>query len=318
MMPTNPKISVVIPIYNVAEYLHRCIDSVLAQSIDGVEIILVDDGSTDASGDICDLYGERHENIKVVHKTNGGLSDARNVGTAQASGDWIFYLDSDDWLECNALEVLYHFAQEHDCQIVQGGFYYAYDSYLIYDNRFIEVDSAQVISREEAMRELIENNLIKNFAWGKLYRADIAKAHMFPKGKYFEDSYWQHLAIYGVARYGIVGMPLYYYMQRSASISGAFSARNIDLLRGQECRLAFIGEHFPQLRAYQERQFRRIAIQFAEVARHSGDQQLAKLYADYLAEKGISYSHICYTIKDIASRIFNRLFAKKLLRIENH
>ena len=236
-------LSIIIPVYNVQDYLSHCLDSLYKQMDDTVEVILVNDGSTDDSLNICQRYADIHSNTIIIDKENGGLSDARNAGTKAASGDYIYYLDSDDWLASNAIKTLLEYAIANDCEIVQGGFYYAYDDHLLYDNKY---KKSFVLNRHEAMLELIKNDYVKNFAWGKLYRADIVKKHQFPKEKYYEDSYWQHLIVHECKRYGIVPTPLYYYRQRSSGISGEFSLKNLDLLYGYEERLEFVHKHYPE------------------------------------------------------------------------
>lgn len=244
----STKISVILPIFNVEQYLRQCIDSIGLLGHDEVEIILVNDGSTDGSREICREYALKWDNVRLIDKTNGGLSDARNWGTEAAQGDFIYYLDSDDWLVPGAIMRLYEFALENSCDVVQGGFYYAFDDYLEYDDRWItEKTKPFVLNQEEAMRELLKNNYIKNFAWGKIYKSSIVKSHKFPFGKFYEDSYWQHHIISEVRRYGVMPQPLYFYRQRSSSISGSRSGRIIDLLRGNELRLAFVSEKFPHM-----------------------------------------------------------------------
>lgn len=237
------RVSVVIPIYNVGSYLPRCLNSLFEQNKGYIEVVLVNDGSTDDSQAICEEYARKFPNTILINKENGGLSDARNAGTAVATGEYIYYLDSDDWLAPDAIKTLYDFARENNCEVVQGGFYYAYDDHLLYDAKYKE---PFVLGRNEAMLQLIKNDYVKNFAWGKLYRSEIVKRYPFPKGKYFEDSYWQHLVMNEVANYGIVPTPLYYYRQRSSSISGEFSIKNLDLLKGYEERLRFIQESYPE------------------------------------------------------------------------
>jgi glycosyltransferase involved in cell wall biosynthesis len=198
-------LSVVIPIYNVEQYLRQCLDSIGVLGRDDVEVILVNDGSTDGSRNICVDYVNKWSNVTLIDKENGGLSDARNKGTEVAAGEYIYYLDSDDWLEPDAIDKLYRFAVENDCDIVQGSFYYAFEGHVEHNNRFYKADDPPfVLNREEAMRELIKNYYVLNFAWGKVYRTSLAKSHQFPFGKYFEDSYWQHLMIHDSKRYGVI------------------------------------------------------------------------------------------------------------------
>lgn len=241
-------VSIVVPVYNVESYLSHCLGSLYEAAQKTLcEIILVNDGSTDNSRVLCEEYAKVHSGVLVLDKPNGGLSDARNYGTHKATGKYVYYLDADDWLEVGAVDLLVEYAEKESCEIVQGGFFYAYDDKLMHDTRWLpNNDKFFVLSREEAMEQLIRNEYIKNFAWGKLYRRDIVRDLDFPKGKYFEDSYWQHLAVHRCTRYGVINKPLYYYRQRESSISGNFSIRNLDLLYGYEERLAFIKENYPQ------------------------------------------------------------------------
>lgn len=116
-----PKVSIIVPVYNVEKYLHRCLDSVAAQTFTNWECILVDDGSPDASGKICDEYAEKDPRFRVIHKANGGVSSARNVGLDAAEGDWISFVDADDWIEISMIEELYDFAKEKDADVVISG-----------------------------------------------------------------------------------------------------------------------------------------------------------------------------------------------------
>jgi len=240
-------ISVIIPIYNVAQYLSQCMDSVLPQSYQDLEIILVDDGATDDCPRMCDEYEAKDSRVRVIHKKNGGLSDARNAGMKIARGEWIYFVDSDDWVDHDAIRKLYQFAVENHCDVVQGGLYYAYYDHLLYRKASKKEQEKTILDRHDAMRELIVNDRVKNFAWGKLYKAELIKDLFFPVGKYFEDSFWQHLVIDRVNRYGIVDEPLYFYRQRQDSISGKLSDKYNDLLDGYNHRLIFIQRNYPEL-----------------------------------------------------------------------
>lgn len=248
-------ISVVIPIYNVAQYLLQCVDSVLSQSYRDLEIILVDDGSTDDCPRMCDEYEAKVSRVRVIHKKNGGLSDARNAGMKIARGEWIYFVDSDDWVDHDAIRKLYQFAVENHCDVVQGGMYYAYYDHLLYRKASKKEQEKTILDRHDAMRELIINDRVKNFAWGKLYKADLIKDLFFPVGKYFEDSFWQHLVIDRVNRYGIIDEPLYFYRQRGDSISGQPSNRLTDLLEGNKMRLDFIRGKYPDLLTLMQKKY---------------------------------------------------------------
>ena len=213
-------VSVIIPIYNIKAYLNQCVQSVCNQSYSHLEIILVDDGSTDGSGVMCDELAKKDSRIKVFHKENGGLSEARNYGLLQATGNYIFYLDGDDWIASAALMNLIKAAEDYHADFVQGGFYYAYSDYLLQRK---EISGMIIFTPKEAMKELVLDGRIKNFAWGNLIRKELALKVPFLKGKYFEDCFWKYQMTELAERYVYCPYPGYYYRQRSGSISGNFS-----------------------------------------------------------------------------------------------
>lgn len=269
-------ISVVVPVYNVATYLAQSLESILAQTFTDLEILVVDDGSTDGSAQLCDEYAAKDLRVKVIHKANGGLSDARNVGMSQAKGDWLFFADSDDWLAPEALARLHAFAVANDCDAVQGGIYYAYADHLLCRKASRRERAWRVLGREEAMRALIRNDRVKNFAWGKLYKTELVRELDFPVGRYFEDCFWQHRVLDRVARYGILDEPLYYYRQRPESISGC--GRHLrDLEEGYRCRLAFVERNYPQLQPLMQAQLNRLLDQ--QKTRHPLEKWCRRLIA---------------------------------------
>lgn len=241
----QPLISVVIPVYNVQELLEACVNSVISQTYKNLEIILINDGSTDNSGNICKLLARKDPRIEVLHQENGGLSQARNTGTNYAKGAYIFYLDSDDYISSDCLEKLYNAIIKYDAEIAQANFYYDYPEYLLYDNSLKGED--KVFTKDEAMEMLLKQQVIKNFAWGKLIRSDIAKKYLFPKGKYYEDTFWKFYIIDKCTKYVALGKPMLFYLQRPMSISGTFSLRNLDQLEGEAIRMEFLKDHYPNL-----------------------------------------------------------------------
>ena len=250
-------ISVVVPVYNVQPYLAQCVESIRSQTFCDLEIILVNDGSPDECPKLCDEYAAKDERVKVIHKANGGLSDARNVGVKAAVGEWIYFADSDDWLNGDAICKLFDFAVNNNCDAVQGNFYYAFDDRLMYRRASRRECRHGVLTRDEAMRELIINDRVKNFAWGKLYKSELIRGLAFPVGKLFEDIFWQHHVIDRVNRYGIVNEPLYFYRQRVDSISGHGDVANY-LIEGYACRHAFVSEHYPHYRELMQKRYARI------------------------------------------------------------
>lgn len=238
-------ISIVIPFYNVEAYIETCIRSVIAQTYTHLEIILVNDGSTDNSARNCSEFAKGDERITVINQANLGLSQARNAGTKVAKGEFVFYLDSDDYINKYCVEKLYESILRYSAEVAQANFYYDYPNHLLYDNILRGKDC--VFSKDEAMRYLVKQEVIKNFAWGKLIRADIAKKHLFPVRKYFEDTFWMFNIINDCEKYVALAEPMLYYRQRSSSISGTFSVRNLDQLEGEVSRLRFIQQNYPHL-----------------------------------------------------------------------
>lgn len=243
-MAGSDKISVIIPVYNVKDYLNKCLDSVMQQTYKNLEIVVIDDGATDGSQNICDEYASKDGRIKVIHKVNGGLSDARNVGYSESSGKYIFFLDSDDWLEKNTIEILYEALLRYDADIAVANYFYQYESYCASANVIEEV---QVYNRSQAMRELLRNNLIKNFAWGKLYKRELLEQYTFPVGKLFEDTYWTHLIFNQARKIILVKEELVHYFQRSTSISYMFDVRKLHILDGYMERREFVKKEYPEL-----------------------------------------------------------------------
>lgn len=241
------KVSIVVPIYKVEKYLRRCVDSIINQTYRNLEIILVDDGSPDKCGQIIDEYKEKDSRIISLHKKNGGLSDTRNYGMKYVTGEYIFFLDSDDYIKSETIETLINLSLKYQADIVQGGFYYKYENYLLYDDRYYKEDSDPIIlDNKELMYELIVNERVKNFAWGKLYKTDLIKDLLFEKGVLFEDVFWAHNVMSRVKKYVICHKPLTYYVQREDSIVANYSVRNLDIIKGMKVRHKFIEENYSE------------------------------------------------------------------------
>ncbi len=243
-----PLVSIIVPIYNVESYLHQCLDSIHNQSYSNLEVILVNDGSTDQSQIIIDEYVKKDDRFIGLIKQNGGLSDARNFGMQYVTGEYVLFVDSDDWLELSMIEVLLQVAQESQADIIQCGFYYAYPSYLLYDNRWYkENDDISLLDKDMAMKELVINKRIKNFAWGKLFKTHLVSDTPFEFGVLFEDVFWMHKIIHKIDKFAITHTPLCYYRQREGSIVAQYSIKNLDFIRGQFERKDFLHNYYPHL-----------------------------------------------------------------------
>ena len=172
----QPKVSVILPVYNVEKYLRQCLDSVVTQSYRNLEIILVDDGSPDHCPEICDEYAARDGRIKVIHKENGGVSQARNTGLRAASGEWISWIDPDDWVSVHFIQYMLNYALEYDADIVICGRYEEYaDSRRVFNPEFRKMNS------EQAIKELLPDDEIRNYMVDKLCRAKLFQGLSFPE-----------------------------------------------------------------------------------------------------------------------------------------
>ena len=224
--------SIVIPVYNVAPYLRECVDSVLAQEFTDYEIILVDDGSTDNSPNICDKYAETHTQIKVIHKANGGLSDARNFGTKEAQGDYLMFLDSDDfWNGKNILFEIYNIIKENNPDLIIHELSSFYDLEKIIPRKF-KNEGIQKFSLDfkNDLKELVNNDIYYATACNKIIKTSIIKENNieFSKGKLHEDVAWCADIIPYVSSYSLYKKPFYYYRkEREGSLTVQIKPKNI-------------------------------------------------------------------------------------------
>ena len=243
-----PKVSVVVPIYKVEKYIHRCVDSILEQEYKNLEIILVNDGSPDRCGEIAECYKAMDHRIKVIHKENGGLSDARNHGMKHVSGKYTIFVDSDDWIEKDMVNYMVTCSQKYEADVVQSAFYYAYDDKLLLDNRHTSENEAPIImNNNQLMQELVVNEKVKNFAWGKLYKTEIIRDIEFQKDLLFEDVYWAPQVMKRVNTFLLTSKPLYNYYQRDDSIVSNYSIKNLDMIKGLRERHIFIEKYYSEL-----------------------------------------------------------------------
>lgn len=232
-------ISIVIPVYKVEDYLNRCVDSVLNQSYTNLEIILVDDGSPDRCGEICDEYAKVDNRIKVIHKENGGVSDARNVGIVSATGSYITMLDGDDWIHIKYIEKLYGLLKVKNADISVCNF-------IKTSTEDVPQVNSEVIVYEfsniEALNHLTgEFNVQMVVAWGKLYKSELFEQIRYPFGKNHEDEFTTHKLLYIASKIVFTTEPLLYYRQRGDSITGVrFRLKNrIQAIQALEGRALF-------------------------------------------------------------------------------
>lgn len=214
----NYKISVIVPVYKVESYLEQCISSIIKQTYKNLEIILVNDGSPDNCGKLCDIYAKKDSRIKVIHKKNGGLSDARNVALDIATGDYIGFVDSDDWININMYEVLINEAKNEDADIVECKFKSVYDRNIKIDMN--EVIEKKIFNAEEAIKQHLKGKYFYRCVWNKIYKKELFKDIRFPYSKLAEDLYVTYKLFYKSSKLISVNFQGYYYYIRDNSIMG--------------------------------------------------------------------------------------------------
>ncbi len=241
-------ISVIVPIYKVEKYLNRCINSIINQTYKNLEILLVDDGSPDNSGKICDEYAQKDKRIKVIHKQNGGLSDARNAALKIAHGDYIGFVDSDDYIKEDMFETLFKLSEENDADISIVSYY------ELIDDRLISVrDSGklQIMDKLEAIKELLIDTKIQSYAWNKLFKKELFKDTIFPTGKNFEDIATTLILFEKCNKVVLLEEPKYYYLRRNDSIVGIRNYKTYsDYLEVIKDKYFYLKDKYPDIEVY--------------------------------------------------------------------
>lgn len=240
----KPLISVVVPVYNVSEYLGKCIQSIIDQTYQNLEIILVDDGwgGVDTSGDICDKYAEIDKRIKVIHQTNAGLSEARNSGINIAKGEYIGFVDGDDWIEPQMYNQLISHIINDDSDMAICDFRRVSNE-LIYGET-ISMNQNECITCKELMNRIVNYDTKYIVAWNKLYRRKLFDTIRYPKGKLHEDEFIIHELAWGCKNVSVISEQLYNYRIRENSImQSKLNARNLDGFEAIYSRYQFIRFH---------------------------------------------------------------------------
>ena len=241
------KISIIIPIYNVEQYLPQCLKSVINQTYQNLEIILVDDGSTDACPQICEEFALKDNRIKLIHKKNGGLSDARNAGLKRATGDFISFIDSDDFVAVDFCEKLLKALLENTADVAECDFL-AFDNDQDLEKFSTDTKEKIEVFETEAAVELLMKEYFKQTVWNKLYRREVLGHFEFPVGKINEDEFWTYKVFGNSKKLVKITDVLYFYRQQAASIMGKqYSLKRLDGLQALEERIGYMRENFPKL-----------------------------------------------------------------------
>ncbi|WP_088070502.1 glycosyltransferase family 2 protein [Gottfriedia luciferensis] len=241
----NPKISIIVPVYKVERYINKCVDSILSQTFTDFELILVDDGSPDRCGIICDEYANKDERVKVIHKQNGGQASARNMALDIARGDYIGFVDSDDWIEPDMYELLYAISIENDCDIVNcTGIVHFEDKTIIKSSHPLTIHN-----RSQAMKAIFEGELYDEVVWSKLIKRELLENLRFPEGIMYEDTAFTYKLINKSKKVGYIGEAKYHYIKReNSTMDRAVKNKSIDAVLIYDEIYQFISQNYPELK----------------------------------------------------------------------
>ena len=244
----NDLISIIIPVYKVEKYLEKCIESVLKQTYTNLQIILVDDGSPDNCGKICDEYAKKDSRIEVIHKANGGLSDARNVGISKAKGRYIGFVDSDDYIKEDMYEILLNLIKKYDADVSICNLYDVIDGNECIRNK---ENGIREYSRIDILKEILLDKNIQSYAWNKLYKKELFDEIKYPIRKKYEDIGTTFYVFEKCNKIVVTSEPEYYYLKRSDSlVNNVTESTILDYTEIIIQRYLYIKQNIKELRKY--------------------------------------------------------------------
>ena len=239
-------ISIIVPIYKVEQYLDCCVESIINQTYRNLEIILVDDGSPDNCPSMCDAWKVKDTRIRVIHKENGGLSDARNAGMKVATGEYIGFVDSDDWIAPEMYERLMEALFKDSSDIAACTVKIVWESKK--KEELLTVKENIILNKIQAQEALLIESKLKQPVWYKLYKKSTIKGIHFEKGKQHEDVFWSYQVIGRAKKVSVIDYAGYYYRQRNDSIMGnGYTIKSLDAMEAYCKRYEYIREKFPEL-----------------------------------------------------------------------
>ena len=278
----QPLISIIVPVYKVEKYLRRCVDSLLTQKYESIEVILVDDGSPDRCGDICDEYACKDNRIQVIHKTNGGLSDARNVAIPIAKGEYISFVDSDDWVSSYYISNLYGAACKRNADIAISWFENVFENKEIQSSPIDYPLKAQYLTVEGCLKRLLYQEGVETSAWGKLYKANLIRDLRYPVEKLYEDIPVTYEVVKRSKVIALVENVDYYYYQRADSIQNKhFNTNKMDGVMHCRNMMESIKREFPELgKAAECRYFSTVCNILFQIKDNEHNKEKAKLWRE--------------------------------------
>ncbi|MCR6110887.1 glycosyltransferase [Bacillus sp. A301a_S52] len=304
-----PKISLSVAVYNLEDYLPKCIESILNQTFGDFELLLINDGSTDRSGKICDKYAAKDKRVKVIHQQNVGLSQVRNVALEHSTGDYIGFVDGDDWIAPTMLETLYMLCHEHDAPISMCP-YLSVDEQGQPLNQPPDSKRIEMMSNKDALKRTYENKLTGYVLWNKLFKRSLFEGVNFPAKRDFQDASVLYQLLHKAKKVIYIENPLYFYLIRASGITksqlASFSMKRLDVVPNYNETYAFMKVHHPEL---------------CDMITANFFTSLRTMLVDIMKENKVkehreAISHICQNISAIKKRLSRNTYVdKKHIRI---
>lgn len=322
-----PLVSVILPVYNVEEYLCKCVDSVLAQTYRNLEVILVDDGSMDNSSKLCEEYAKKDNRIKVIHQKNGGLSAARNTGIKIAKGKFLSFVDSDDWVAPRFIELMIKTIQEKKVDICAVGYFFVDPDGIKPVSISSNKQYHQVISSKQAIYMGFES--LGFYAWNKLYARHLFKDVCYPHGRLFEDTATTYKLFLQTDTIALCDEPLYYYNRLNVNsiMRMKFSVKKLDLLTSQSELLAYAQRAHETKLIYIIKQkqayaissfFRQMAVakfndpQIVAPMQNTLRRNIGKLLLSKNKLSNKLFALVCCIDFNLAANIYRKIFSKDI------
>nr|WP_263394415.1 glycosyltransferase family 2 protein [Streptococcus sp. Marseille-Q6470] len=240
------KVSIVVPVYNVEDCLSYCVDSLRQQTYKNIEIILVDDGSTDHSGEICDQYAQEDERIKVLHIVNGGQSRARNIGVQASSSDWIMFLDSDDYYDLKAVEYLVALRDKYAVDLVVTSIVEVRTYQTELNTQDISLENSEKLDRYTGLVRMFYGNSVGTHPGGKLYKKEILLQYPYPEGMIYEDLAMAYEHIHYCTEIAVGHRSVYkYYRRMGSTVNSKYSERLLNFYKAMEWNRAYVERDYP-------------------------------------------------------------------------
>ncbi len=312
----TPLISVIVPVYKTEQYLKRCVDSILSQTYKNLEIILVDDGSPDNSGALCDELAKNDSRIRVVHKENGGLSSARNAGLDVMAGDFVGFVDSDDWIEAEMYQTLYTRMIDENAQISCCGIACT-DGETVFSYFNNNQEEAFTVDKVSAMEMLLSNSKITNSVCDKLYDSKIFSKIRMKEKILYEDMQIQPYCIDLSERVTYTSKPMYnYYFSPESILRGKYTTRHYDCVKNSEERMEFILNKYPEIAKKAESKHLSICMDVIYKSRNDSDWDELRYKLVSIVKKPVS-DGVVLSKKDVLKRRLIKISLKLFYAVMN-